>query len=162
MIGRMAGDFMALPLVALVLVGMAGCGDGSADNGGGEEIGVGVVPAQVESAPAGTPQRTVLEWWRYVQVNDPEQARRLYLAPPTLPNLAGQFNFVAGRLDGTVRIASVEQRGDRASVHVRWRPENGKARRVTLRLGDDGAAWKLLDTRFLDAMVAELQRAEAG
>jgi hypothetical protein len=160
--GRTVGRSTALLLFAVVLLGVGGCGDSSTDTGGGEEIGVGIAEARIETAPAGTPQRTVLEWWRDVQVNDPEHARALYLEQPTLADLAGQFNLAAGRLDGSVEVVSVKRQGDRALVHADWRPETGKARRVTLSLGRDGGAWKLLDPRFLNVIVAKIQRAEAS
>lgn len=116
-----------------------------------------VSEAQISRSSRGSPERTVLEWWRDVQVNDPEHAVRLYADPPTLPNLAGQFNFVAGRLAGSVEIVSVESEGNRAVVRVRWSRPRGEVRRVRLRLERDGGAWKLSDARFLDEMVAELQ-----
>lgn len=121
-----------------------------------------VAQAQIAGAPVGSAERTVLEWWRDVQVNDPEHALGLYVDPPTLPNLAGQFNLVADRLNGAVRVVAVEQKGDRTVARVRWSRPNGDARNVTLRLEEVDGAWRLLDTRFLDEMVEDLQAGDAG
>ena len=120
----------------------------------------GIGSRQIERTPSGTPERALLEWWRDVQVNDPEHARGLYAEPPTLPNLAGQFNYVAGRLDGSVKVLASEPKGDRVAVRVRWRKPGGEQRRVTMRLTERGGEWKLLDARFLDEMVAEMQAEE--
>ncbi len=157
------GGRLALTVVALSVLGLAGCGGSDRTDGGASaEPAVTVAVSQIGAEPAGTPQRTVLHWWRDVQLNDPEHARGLYLAPPALPSLAGQFNFVAGELAGSVEVVAVERRGERAVVRVRWEPAPGQERRATLRLGEDGGGWKLLDARFLDQLVADKQRAEAG
>jgi hypothetical protein len=121
-----------------------------------------VAQEQIAGAPVDSAERTVLEWWRDVQVNDPEHALGLYVDPPTLPNLAGQFNFVAGRLNGAAKVVAVEQQGDRTVARVRWSQPNGDARNVTLRLEEIDGAWRLLDTRFLDEMVEDLQAGDEG
>jgi hypothetical protein len=153
----------ALLLVALLLLG--GCGGGSNDSSGGGDVTSApaeVSEKQIAKVRAGTPQRTVLEWWRDVQHNDPEHARNLYATPPPLPDLAGQFNFVAGWLDGSVEIVAAKRKGEQTVVTARWVADRGEPRQVTLRLAEDGGEWKLLHARFLDAMVAERQSAEAG
>ncbi len=116
-----------------------------------------VTKAQIAAASPGTAERTVLEWWRDVQINDPEHARDLYIEPPTLPNLAGQFNFVAGLLKGSIEVVSATQEGNRAVAEVRWTRPGGAERDVTLRLEEVDGEWALLDTRFLDEMVEDLQ-----
>ena len=117
----------------------------------------GVSEKQIAGAPVGSPERAVLEWWRDVQVNDPEHARGLYAEPPTLPNLAGQFNLVAGHLEGNIEVVAVTEEGDRAVAKVRWSRSDGAERNVTLRLQELDGGWGLLGARFLDEMVVELQ-----
>lgn len=159
-------------LAVLSLAGIAvGCGGGSdttqtttgatgADKPAPAEADVS--EAQIRRAPKNGPERTVLEWWRDVQVNDPEHARRLYVEPPRLPDLAGQFNFVGDRMDGSVKVISSEEAGRQARVGVRWETPQGRDRRIVLRLGNENGSWKLLDARFLDEMVAQLQRDDSG
>jgi hypothetical protein len=157
----MPGRYTLALLAALVLLALAGCG-GSSDSGATETVTAGVPEEQIDKAASQTPQHTVLQWWHDVQVNDPGAARSLYAVAPTLPNLAGQFNLVAGKLDGKVSIVSAKPKDGRTLVRVRWQPEGEPTREVTLRLSKEGGTWKLLDTRFLDEMVAELQSSEAG
>lgn len=149
-------------LLAVLLLGGCGGGDSSGSAAVVVDPDLAVTDQQVAAAPAGTPQRSVLEWWRDIQVNDPEHARELYATPPTEPNLAGQFNFLADRLDGTVAVVAVARRGPRRLVTVSWTPPGQGERRVALRLVREGGAWKLLDTRFVDEMVARLQQEEGA
>ncbi|HET9198531.1 MAG TPA: hypothetical protein VFN92_09805 [Solirubrobacterales bacterium] len=153
-------------LAALVALLAAGCGgSGSTATGGTSAEPVsegGVTVAQIEKYPAGSPQRTVLEWWRDLQLNDPEHARTLYLEPPPLPDLAGQFNYVAGDFDGQVTLLSSEEEEGATTVLVRWAPMPGEARREPLRLGRDGNVWKLAEARFIDLEVARLRQEEEG
>lgn len=158
-----------LAIVALLAAALAGgCGSGESSAGTAQstaseaEAGAAISAVQVDRAAPGTPERTVLEWWRDVQRNDPEHARGLYAMPPTLPNLAGQFNLVAETLAGSVAVIASERKGGLMVVRVRWVPVGEKTRRVTLRLAEDAGKWKLLDTRFLDELVVELQQDEGG
>ena len=148
-------------LLAAVLLGGCGGGD-SSEPPIVVDPDLAVTDQQVAAAPAGTPQRSVLEWWRDVQVNDPEHARGLYASPPTLPNLAGQFNFVEDRLDGGVEVVAVKRNGPRRVVTVGWTPPDKAERRVALRLVRETGTWKLLDTRFVDELVVRLQQRESG
>lgn len=172
---RLSAPLLVGVLAMAMALALAGCGGGddgtaaaptsAAAEGRGASDGqrprpAAITLAQVRRAPAGTPRRTVLEWWRDVQLNEPARARSLYVDPPTYPDLAGQFNFVAGWLDGSVRIAETQMEGDVAVLSVRWRRPDGEARTVTMRLEEEGGRWKLLDARFLDEMVAARQRAE--
>lgn len=163
-------------LLAILALTLAGCGGATGDISTGP-AGAGAPVSGQQSPPAskqppgtvsekqisatepGSAERTVLEWWRQVQLNDPEQALGLYLQPPALPDLAGQFNLVSPHLRGSVGVLTVEE-GDPAVAKVRWKQRNGEVRVVTLRLKEDsGGAWKLVDSRFLDEMVVELQAA---
>jgi hypothetical protein len=163
--------------LAILAFALAGCG-GGADTSTSTEVAAPanekqadpaskqakamVSEKQISAAKPGSAERTVLEWWREVQANDPEQALALYLNPPALPDLAGQFNLVSPHLLGAVKVVSVDAESDPAVAKVRWKQPNGDVRVVSLRLKQDGGAWKLVDTRFLDEMVVELQAAGAG
>ena len=159
-----------MAILALVL---AGCGATSADNTtttaaaakgkqsepAPPQAKVTISEQQIAASEPGSAEEAVLEWWRAVQVNDPEAALDFYLEPPALADLAGQFNLVSPELGGSVEVVSVDEEGDPAVAKVRWEQPNGEARVVTLRLQQDGGTWKLVDTRFLDEMVVELQAA---
>ncbi|HEX5984267.1 MAG TPA: hypothetical protein VFY69_08680 [Solirubrobacterales bacterium] len=159
----MSSRALTLVLSLLVAAGLlAGCGGSGASTSGAEADRPNTIPSrQIESIPSRGPQRTVLEWWRAVQLNDPDEAIDLYLEPPRMPDLAGQFNYVAGELDGTVAVAAVKRQGSQAEVRVRWRRPDGTRTTETLQLQDDDGAWKLLGARFLDEIVARMQREEA-
>ncbi len=163
-------------LLAIFALALAGCG-GATEDISNSAAEAGAPAGEQQSSPAskqppgtvsekqisgtepGSAERAVLEWWRQVQLNDPEQALRLYLQPPALPDLAGQFNLVSPHLRGSVGVLTVEE-GDPAVAKVRWKQQNGDLRVVTLRLKQDGGgAWKLVDSRFLDEIVVELQAA---
>ena len=167
----------ALLLLAILAFVLAGCGATSDDNSSAGSTAA--APAQEEKPPAasaattisagevaaakpGTPERSILEWWREVQANDPEEAVNLYVKPPALADLAGQFNLVSPHMGGAIEIVSVDEEGSPAVAKVRWKQPNGETRVVTLRLEQSGGAWKLVDTRFLDEMVVELQVANSG
>lgn len=159
---------MLLAAAALMLL-LAGCGGSSSTSAGGGEAATTATmtestasEAQAEPVRAVGPGAVVLRWWRQVQVNDPAAARRLYAEEPALADLAGQFNYVAGQLDGSVAIAAVDRRGDAAAVRVRWSSQDGDVRTEALGLERVGGEWKLADVSFLDLIVQQLRKAEAG
>jgi hypothetical protein len=121
-----------------------------------------VSEAEIGQFKEGTLQHTALEWWRTVQLNEPEVAIPLYAEPPTLPNLAGQFNYVVGQLAGSVKVASVEMKGSQATVTMAWDKPGAPPRHVAIELEEKGGEWKIATVRFLDQIVQKLQAAEAA
>lgn len=152
---------LVLPVLVAgaLLAGCGGSGDSTSATSDADRPNT-ITSEQIESFSPREPQRAVLEWWRAVQLNDPDEAVDLYLEPPRFPDLAGQFNYVAGELDGTVAVVAVKRRGARAEVKVRWRQPDGTRTVETLRLEDADGAWKLLDARFLDEIVFRMQQKE--
>jgi ketosteroid isomerase-like protein len=126
------------------------------------DLAAAVSEAEINRYKSGTAQHTALEWWQAVQLNEPEAALPLYAEAPTLPNLAGQFNYVVGRLAGSVKVTSVKAKGDEAVVTVSWHKPGAPPRRVTIGMERKGGEWKIATVRFLDELVAQLQKAEAA
>ena len=168
--GRLYRCLVLLALAALVVVGVGGCGGASSStststassSASGEAEGGAVSAAEIDRYKEGTAQHTALEWWRTVQLNEPELARTLYAEPPSLPNLAGQFNYVVGQLDGSVKVASVKTKGNQAVVALKWKKPGAAPREVTLQMERKNGEWKIASTLFLDLIVQKLQRAEAS
>lgn len=160
---------MGLLAVAAVFVLIQGCG-GDSSSTTATEGGATAQPnhapvvseAEVERYKEGTTQHTALAWWRTVQTNEPELARTLYAEPPTLPNLAGQFNFVAGQLAGTAKIVSVKRKGKNAVVTVAWDKPGAVPRRVMIGMERVYGEWKIATVSFLDRLVEQKQNAETG
>ncbi len=165
--GRLYRCLVLVALAALVVVGV-GCGGASTStstatsSASGEAEGAAVSEAEIDRYKEGTAQHTALEWWRTVQLNEAELARTLYAEPPSLPNLAGQFNYVVGQLDGSVKVASVKTKGNQAVVAINWKKPGAAPREVTLQMERKNGEWKIATTLFLDLIVQKLQRAEAS
>jgi hypothetical protein len=164
-----------LGAIALPALLLTGCGDSSSEpaatgatGGKAEQVPAetaeqepGVTQAQIDEAKAGSPEKTVLEWWGDIQANDPEAALPLYLEPPSLPDLAGQFNLVSKKLAGKVKIVvSAEQEDGSSIVKARWTKPSGKTELVELRLGKDGETWKIVEDRFVNELVEQIQEEE--
>jgi hypothetical protein len=169
MMGGRLFRYAGLLALAILVAAAQGCGGGSSTppppTGAAtseSDLSAAVSEADIEQYKAGTPQHTALAWWRAVQLNEPELARTLYVEPPTLPNLAGQFNFVTGQLGGTVKIASVKQKGKQTIVTLNWHKPGTAPRQVTLQMESKDGEAKIASTLFLDLIVQKLQRAEAG
>jgi hypothetical protein len=160
---------LGLLALAILIAAAQGCGGGSGSTTSPAgapatqpDLPGAVSEAEIKQYEVGTPQHTALEWWRTVQLNEPELARTLYAEPPTLPNLAGQFNFVIGQLAGSVKIASVKPKGKQSIVAIDWDRPEAPPRQVTLRMERTHGEWKIASTLFLDLLVQELQRSASG
>lgn len=121
-----------------------------------------VSTAEIDNVPASQPAHTVLQWWRNVQLNDPQSALPLYASEPTLPDLAGQFNYIGAELAGKVEVTSVKISGTSATVEVGWTPVDGSPTKETLELEKLNGKWKLSGVVFIDELVKEKQEEEVG
>jgi hypothetical protein len=163
--GRVSKSLGAVGVAVLIAI-FQGCGgsetpaatSGAQTAASSAAAGSTVSETEIQRYSAGTPQHTALEWWRAVQVNDPQLARDLYAEPPTLPNLAGQFNFVAGQLAGTAKVVSVQPKGKKAVVAIAWHKPGAPPHQVTVGMERKGGQWKIAETLFLDLMVQQMQR----
>jgi hypothetical protein len=166
--GRLYKCLGLLAIVALVAIA-GGCGgdsDSSTPPSGAAKTQPDLAPAvseaEIQRYKTGAAEHTALEWWRTVQLNEPELARTLYVEPPSLPNLAGQFNFVTGQLAGSVKIVSVKPKGDQAVVTIDWDKPGAPPRQVTLRMERKNGEWKIVSTLFLDQIVQQMQSSGAA
>jgi cell wall-associated NlpC family hydrolase len=177
--GRLS-TYLFLAGAICLLLALPGCGESSntpstvapaaAEAGGGSEAASGseagsgqtVSTVAISKYKPGTPEHTALSWWRAVQTNNPNAAISLYAEPPTLPNLAGQFNLVGEALAGTVKVASTKKKGTTATVNVIWSQPGGKTQPESLNEEELAGEWKIADTEFLDRMVQEIQAEEEG
>ncbi len=172
MSGRLYTLFSLTALTAL-LIALPGCGGGGttgSSTAAESQAGIPQPPkaadtvstAQIDEYPAGQPTHTVLQWWRYIQLNDPKNALPLYASEPSLPDLAGQFNYVAEDLAGQVEVTSSKITGTSAKVEVEWTPPDGSPTKETLELEKLNGEWKLIEVLFVDEIVKEKQEEEAG
>jgi hypothetical protein len=126
--------------------------------------------------PEGSPARTVLEWWRALQFDNPviayghysDQVKRRL----SQRELAHQLGFGPGVLDlgARPRVAEVEEKGDEATVFVLMskvaRNPNGRADETrtarSFNLVREGGDWKLADNRYLARAAANAEALFAG
>jgi hypothetical protein len=157
-------------LLAVAAVLGAGCGFG----GDGEVTERVQQPAlltrtDVERQPVGSPQRTMLEWWRTLQFDNPIVAagfysRKLGITPSVLES---QLQFGAGALGLVQRpkLVEVERHGNRAVVFalLENKSDNPNGRVDTVRtarsfnLVREGDKWKLAENLYLERQ-ARIQR----
>ncbi len=111
----------------------------------------------VDAAKFGTPQYAALQWWQAVQFNKPELARPFYAQEPPLPDLAGQFNVLAGALAGLPRIEEVRRKGPRTVLVIDWteREQKPHSTKVQLRMVRVAGKWKLADNRLLNVLLQQ-------
>jgi hypothetical protein len=157
--------------LVLVLLILPACGDL-----GGDRKGVQPLPAERVAADAvqryatGTPERTVLEWFRALQGREARRAAAFYSAALAVDEQQiARERRTAGRFFerfSMLGVVDVWRSADRATVFTeiaaRWAAPNGRGQEVrrpqafTLVREDDG--WRLADDLFLDTareLVAE-------
>jgi hypothetical protein len=148
---------------------------------GGDEVAQKVQqPALLSAAsigrlPAGSPERTLFEWWRAMQFDDVAAAAPRYAsrASVTAARLDAQLSTAGRAFDPRPRLVEVDRRDGRATVSVllelRTSNPNGRvdvtrsARAFALVL--EGGRWRLADNRYLEGAVRqqrELARALRG
>jgi ketosteroid isomerase-like protein len=149
--------------LVLALLVLPACGDL-----GGDRKGVQALPAErveedaVERYATGTPERTVLEWFRALQGGEARRAAGFYSA-----GLAVDEQQIArGRRTAArfferfsmLGVLDVSRSADRATVFTeiaaRWAAPNGRGQEVrrpqAFTLVREGDGWRLADDLFLD------------
>ncbi|MBN1528605.1 MAG: hypothetical protein JW895_06060 [Thermoleophilaceae bacterium] len=128
----------ALCLLAAAAAVATGCGDDGVDVRYLNHPGV-IRQADVERVPAGTPERTVMEWARAAVFSDAAAAVRLYdpalrAKPKALARRAEELQWLITTFRG-VRFVTTERQAPgrvRVVARVLFRTKDGKAGRLPL------------------------------
>ena len=158
---------MRRPIAILAVFG-AGALVGCAGIGTDDDVKVRVTgPAlvtkkQLASLPEGSPARTVFEWWRSIQFDNPTVAVQYYSKKLgiTTMTLERQLQFGPGAQNLTARphLVGTDENGDHATVQVlleRVTPNpNGRTDKAQVARGfnlvrEDGE-WKLAENMYLE------------
>jgi hypothetical protein len=151
----------ALPV--LVLLALGGCGELGTDRKGVQPVQAERLEAtMIERYAAGTPERTVLEWFRALQDGDVGRAAAFYSAGLGVDaqriarerRTATRF-FNRFSLSGVV---DVTRSGERATVFTElaagWAAPNGRGQEIrrpqSFTLAREDSGWRLVDDLFLD------------
>lgn len=164
-------------VVAVTCALLAGCGSGGSSARAIQTPPFAILSAQqVDAAKAGTPDRTVLSWWRYMQYRSASNA--LLLFTPSLQAVLMQdtsYQNAVYSLFGPwlahvqPTITSVSQSHNRATVYVRGRVAQASGRTVAqsgdvyigIALTHGSGGWQISDDSFFNGQVAVLEQASA-
>jgi hypothetical protein len=158
--------------VALALGGCAGLGSDVdvPDHVDGPSL---LSADDVQRQPAGSPQRTLFEWWRALQFDDAPEAAKYY---------ASDLHMTAAKLDDILvigsgilglnarpRLVEVDPSGDTAAVRVLLetsdKEPNGRVdKKQTARafyLVREAGTWKMADNRYLGRSADRIARLAA-
>jgi hypothetical protein len=151
-------------LLGAVACAVSGCGQLGAGYKGMRPTSRSPVDEQaIERYPVGTPQRTVLEWFRALQQSDPVKASAFYAADvrinPTVirfERAAGSRYFAQGQ---PPRIIGVSTARTSATVFTvvafRWSAPDGRSdvylRPQAFELERSRGIWRLADNFFLES-----------
>lgn len=145
-------------IAALLLLAIAGC-EGDED----AEPPRAITEEGIERYEAGTPQRTVVEWWREVQFKNARGAIDHYAPKVELTRTAlGRQLLLAGNsFVGVPEIASVDDRGEKATIYATIERPGSDAppRNVAVNLVDVGGEWLLADNVPVEQVVSQVIQA---
>jgi hypothetical protein len=125
-----------------------------------------VAAEDVGAFERGSPERAVLEWWRYVQFRNAEGAHALYSdeADVTLDDLSRQVTYAASSFVGVPEIVDVEQGDGLATVYMVLQAPGSDAppRPLSANLREEGGTWVLRDNVLMEQQAARVARARAA
>lgn len=158
----------ALVPIVLAVVALVGCGELGELRGRIEQPQI-VTKQQLARYPAGSPERTVLLWWRALQFNSPELASRYYVSDLKLTpaKLEEQLKLGPDFLDlkAGLRLMDVDESGSSATIlalrnRVLQYP-NGREDRVRVpmafNLRRESGEWRLANNRYIDRALQNAQ-----
>jgi hypothetical protein len=151
---------MAALLSALALTG---CG-GTSNADSSTTTSAYVTTHDLSQYKPGTPERTVLEWWKAVQFGNTTLAHRYYapeLGPPVAV-LQGELATASNQFTGIPTFHSAEVQGDKATLYFfAARPgSSSPARAASVNLIKQNGHWVLADDQLLAQVVERVKAAE--
>jgi hypothetical protein len=156
---------VGLGAAILVAAGLLGCGSGSGGSDSISTVGNYVAANDLSQYKPGTPQRTVLQWWKAVQFGNPSLAHSYY-APgtgPGLRNLQRELAAASNQFSGIPTFHSADIHKGRATLYFFvTHPDSSSAPRpVSINLVNKGGEWGLADDQLLSQVVERVNRAQA-
>jgi hypothetical protein len=162
---RRSGGCLTALIAALLVLGLTACGD-SSDSETTSLDAEYVTVKKMDRYEEGTPQRTVIEWWRAVQFANP-QVVNSYYAPhrgPAVPVLQHRLAVASNQFSGIPLFDSAQVRGGKATVYFFWTHPGTSAppRAVSVNLMRAGKRWALADDQLLGQVVERVESAAKG
>jgi hypothetical protein len=158
--GRIAALGAAMVLAAF---GLGACGSSSSSSDSTSTVGNYVTAQNLSQYKPGTPQRTVLQWWKAVQFGNPTMVHAYY-APsmgPSLPALQHELSTASNQFAGVPTVNSAEVHGNKATLYLFvTRPgSSAPPRAVSINLVKTGDRWGLADDQLLAQVVERVRTA---
>jgi hypothetical protein len=148
----------------LAALGLLGCGSGSTDSDTTSTVGNYVGARNLNQYKRGTPQRTVLQWWKAVQFGNPSVVHSYYApgAGPGLHDLQRELAAASNQFSGIPNFNSAEiHKGTATLYFFVTRPESSTPPRpVSINLVNKDGEWGLADDQLLSQVVERVNRAQ--
>jgi hypothetical protein len=159
-LGRTAALGAAMVLAAF---GLGACGSSSSSSDSTSTVGNYVTAKNLSQYKPGTPQRTVMQWWKAVQFGNPTVVHNYY-APgmgPSLTALQRELAVASNQFAGIPTFNSAEAHGNRATLYLFvTRPgSSAPPRAVSINLVKTGGEWGLADDQLLAQVVERVRTA---
>jgi hypothetical protein len=160
--------------VVVVAALIGGCGASTTPVASGVPVTSNLVSAaEINAMPAGSPQRTLLQWWRYIQYNELTDFVSLLATPLRQQQIrSGQAAADVAGASGALNsarphITQVTYNGDRATIFTQIviRQAVGATRYVQVRtpqafaLVRQGGAWRMADDLYVQLQAETANRA---
>ncbi len=138
------------------------CG-GSSSSDSTSTVGNYVAAKNLSQYKPGTPQRTVLQWWKAVQYGNPTVVHSYY-APgmgPGLHDLQRELAAASNQFAGIPAFNSAEVHGKKATLYffVTRPGSTAPPRPASINLVKKGGEWSLADDELLAQVVERVARA---
>ena len=148
----------------LAAFALLGCGSGSGGSDSISTVGSYIGAGDLSEYKPGTPQRTVLQWWKAVQFGNPSVVHRYY-APgmgPGLHQLQRELAAASNQFSGIPTFNSAEIHKRTATLYFFvTRPESSTpARPASINLVTRHGEWGLADDQLLSQVVERVNQAK--
>jgi hypothetical protein len=163
--GLPGGHVRALCLGAAIGLALAlgACG-GSSGSDSSSTVGY-VGAADLSKYKDGTPQRTVLSWWKAVQFGNASIARSYYAprAAPPPAELQRELAAASNQFTGVPDFSSVEANAGKATLYffVSRPGSSAPPRAASINLTRTAAGWRLADDEVLSQVVERVEASQS-